>query len=109
LEERDLLRARVAVIQNELGIAQIITANDISADKVNIGTRIQLRRSDGQERREITILGPFEARLENHIYNYRAPLPARMKGMKPGDTVLLEFDGIENEYTIESIANALDG
>jgi transcription elongation GreA/GreB family factor len=108
LEERDLLRARVAVIQNELGMAQVLTANDISTEQVNIGTRVQLRRRDGQETRDLTILGPFEASLEERIYNYRAPLPTRLKGMKPGDVVSLEFDEGEHEYTIESIANALD-
>jgi len=108
LEERDLLRARVARIQNEMGIAQVLTANDVTTEQVNIGTRIQLRRTDGQGTREITILGPFEASLEKHVYNYRAPLPATMKGMKPGDVVSLEFDEGEHEYAIESIANALD-
>ena len=107
LEERDLLRARVAQIQNELGLARTISAEEVSTDKVGIGTRVELASTDGQDRRKITILGPFEADLDNNILNYRAPLATQLKDQKVGDTVTLLLDTTEREYRVEAIENAL--
>ncbi|GMU23454.1 MAG: transcription elongation factor GreA [Phycisphaerae bacterium] len=109
LEERDLLRARAASIQNELSLARLLTAHDVSTDVVNVGTRVTLVNSDGQQRRSMTILGPWEADVEKGIYNYRAPLCMKLRGLKVGDTVVLDLGGNEQEYRIESIANALEG
>ncbi|HOB73080.1 MAG TPA: GreA/GreB family elongation factor [Phycisphaerae bacterium] len=107
LEERDLLRARAASIQNELSRARLLTPNDVSTDAVNIGTRVELVGPEGQ-RRELTILGPWEADVEKGIYNYKAPLSQKLKGLRPGDTVTLDLDGTERPYRIETITNALE-
>lgn len=107
LEERDLLRARVAMIQNELNLARIITVHDVDTDQVNIGTHLCLQSTDGANRREMTILGPWEADMEKNIYNYRAPMCMKFRGLKVGDRVTLNLDDTEREYQIESIANAL--
>lgn len=108
LEERDLLRARVATIQNELGMARLLTAADVLTDQVNIGTRVTLTGTDGTSERLITILGPFESNLDQNIVNYRAPLAARLKRLRVGDTVRLSFDGVESEYRIAAVTNALE-
>lgn len=107
LEERDLLRARVASIQSELSRARLLTANDIATDAVHIGTKVTLSGPEGQ-RRELTILGPWEADVEKGIYNYRAPLCQKLKGLRTGDTVVLDLDGTERPYRIEAIVNALE-
>ncbi len=107
LEERDLLRARVAVIQDELSRARLITADDVETKRVNIGTRLQLPATDGSSRPEMTILGPWEADIERHIYNYRAPLCMKFRGLGVGDTVSVDLEGAEREYRIEGIENAL--
>lgn len=108
LEERDLLRARVAVIQNELSMARLLTANDVQTDTVTVGTRVALEDSQGH-RREMTILGPWEADIEKGVYNYRAPLPGKLRGLQVGDTAMLDLDGTEREWRITSIVNALEG
>ncbi|MEP0841373.1 MAG: GreA/GreB family elongation factor, partial [Phycisphaerae bacterium] len=107
LEERDLLRARVAAIQSELSRARLLTAHDVSTDEVSVGTRVTLA-GEGGTRREVTILGPWESDVERGIYNYRAPLCLKLKGLKVGDSVTLDLDGTERAYRIESIANALE-
>jgi len=107
LEERDLLRARAAAIQSELSRARLLTHNDVATDAVNIGTRVTLSGPDGS-RRDLTILGPWEADVEKSIYNYRAPLCMKLKGLHVGDTVALDLDGEERTYRVEAIANALE-
>ncbi len=108
LEERDLLQARVRNIQQEMDLARLLTANDVSTDSVNVGTRVTLVAQDGGGRQEFTILGPWEADGERRIYNYRAPLCIKLKGLCVGDSVNLELDGIERAYRVELIENALD-
>lgn len=109
LEERDLLRARVAAIQNELAMARLLTENDVITDAVHVGTRVTLAPVEVGERREMTILGPWESDIEKGIYNYKAPLCGKLRGLQVGDTVRLDLDGTEREYRIEAIANALEG
>lgn len=108
LEERDLLQARLLTMQNELTQARLLTANDISTDEVNVGTRVTLARADGSCRRTIDILGPWESDTEKGIYNYRAPMCTRLKGLRAGDVVTMELDGPEATWRIETIENALD-
>lgn len=105
LEERDLLRARVAQIQNELSLARLLTEHDVSTDTVTVGTRVTLQSVDGVVRRDMTIMGPWEADIEKGIYNYRAPLSSKLRGLSVGDTAILDLDGKEREYRIEVIAN----
>jgi len=109
LEERDLLQARVMRIQNELAIGNMLTANDITTGEVTIGTRVTLQAADEPSPRTMTILGPWESDVERGVYNYRAPLCMKLRGLRVGDTVDLDLDNGEKKYRIEAIANALDG
>ncbi|MBP7934140.1 MAG: GreA/GreB family elongation factor [Phycisphaerae bacterium] len=108
LEERDLLQARLLAMQNELSQARLLTANDIRTDEISVGTRVALAAVDGSGRRTIQILGPWESDTEKGIYNYRAPMCMRLRGLKVGDVVTLELDGPETGWRIEAIENALD-
>ena len=108
LEERDLLHARVAKMREELNKATVLSAQEISTDQVDIGTRVQLTAEDDGTTIAITILGPWEADAERRIYNYRAPLCAKLRGLKVGQTVALELeDHAERTYRVASIENAL--
>lgn len=108
LEERDLLQARVMKIQDELSRARTLSKHDIATDRVHIGTRVILTDTSGQQRHELTILGPWDADLERRILNYRAPMCQKLKGRSIGDTVTLDLDGGEQEYRIMEIQNALE-
>jgi len=109
LEERDLLRARVALIQNEMSLARLVTVDDVLADAVNVGTRVTLQATgEAAKGIDVTVLGPWEANLEKRIYNYRAPLCEKLKDLRVGDTVTLNLEGQEKEYRVEAIVNALE-
>jgi transcription elongation GreA/GreB family factor len=107
LEERDLLQARLMKMQNELSLARLISPGEITTDEVGLGVKVSLVAINGSDRREFTILGPFESDMDQAIYNYRAPLCARLRGLRVGDTARLELGSGEQEYRIESISNAL--
>lgn len=109
LEERDLLQARVMRIQNELAIGRLLTVNDVSTEEVGIGTRVTLQAVDGNDRREMSILGPWEADVEQGVFNYQAPVCMKLRGLRVGDTVELDLGSGPSNYRIEAIANALEG
>jgi transcription elongation GreA/GreB family factor len=109
LEERDMLRARLALMNNELSLAATIDPGEVPTDHVGIGSRVVLRPTAGGEPREMTFLGPFDGNLERGIYNYRAPTSQKLLGHRVGDRVALAFEGPEVEFEIVEIANGLAG
>lgn len=107
LEERDLLRARVAKINDELSRARTIEPLDVPTDHVSIGARVTLRSLRDRSERVMTFLGPFETNVEQHVYSYLAPFSQKLMGRRVGDRVTLTLDGIEQELEIVALTNAL--
>ncbi|MCG3136897.1 MAG: Transcription elongation factor GreA [Phycisphaerae bacterium] len=108
LEERDLLRARMAEIQNQLAIAQVMDRKDVPTDRVSIGCRVDLESLNGAPPLQLTFLGPWEADLSRFILNYQAPLSQKLMGAELGSTVEIDFNGQKGEYRVMTIACAID-
>jgi transcription elongation GreA/GreB family factor len=107
LEERDLLRARLAQMNNELSLARVIEPSAVDAESVGVGTRVRMRDVSSGAERSLTFLGPFDGDVEKGIFNYRAPVSQKLMGLRVGERVNLTLDGREAEYEIVEIANAL--
>ncbi len=106
LEERDLLRARLARVNDDLSRAQPIRAEDVSTDYVSIGSRVRARDASGAVR-EMTFLGPFEGDVEHGVFSYKAPLSQKLMGLRVGDRTKVALDGHDDELEILEISNAL--
>lgn len=104
LEERDLLRARLAQMNNELSLAQVIEPDDIPRDRVGVGTRVKLRRTRDGHEFEITFLGPFDAEVERGVYNYRAPMSQKLMGIAIGERVQVGLNGPDEEHEVIAVA-----
>lgn len=107
LEERDLLRARLAQMNSELSMAKVLNVDEVQTDHVNIGTRVAFKRTTDGDPYEITFFGPWESDTEKGWLNYRAPLSQKVLGKKMGEKIIFEHSGAEGEYEIVSITNAL--
>lgn len=107
LEERDMLRARLAGMNAELSQARVIEPQDIPMDHVGIGSKVALRRTDNGHVDTLTLLGSFDSDLEKGIYNYRAPFALKLMGTQVGDKTRVALDGTETEYEVISITNGL--
>lgn len=108
LEERDLLRARVANINADLSKAKIIEADAVPLDHVSIGQRIALKAQDGAQM-DLMIMGVGDGDLNRHIYSYQTPIARQLLGRKSGEKVRLSFDGKnESEYEIAGISVAVE-
>lgn len=109
LEERDLLRARLAQMNMEMSLARVLEPKDVPTENVGIGHRILLRSPDGTAERTVTLLGPWESDLSKGIFAYQAPIALRLLGKKPGELVSFPANdaGDEREFRIESFQSAI--
>ena len=108
LEERDLLRARLAQMNQELSLARVLEPHNVPADHVGVGTRVTLRGVEGSETRVMTFLGPFDSDVDNGIFNYLAPISVKLMGLHVGERAALTIDGKESEFEVIQIADGLD-
>ena len=107
LEERDLLRARLGQMNAEVAQAQILDPGAVPTEHVGIGTKAVFARVGDGDRYEMAFLGPWEANIEEGVYNYLAPLSQKILGMRVGDTVDFDHAGRSGTYELVAIENAL--
>lgn len=93
----EYLSARVGKLQTELSNVRVIDPATVDTAAVRVGTKIAL--SNGDVRREITILGPWESAPEHGVYSNQSDVAKALIGHAAGDIVT--FMG--NDYEIESI------
>lgn len=103
LERRDRLQSELKLLSEQVNRAQILTAADISTEKVGIGSVVDCRDSKGQHLR-FTLLGPWDADPEKRILSFQSKLAQAMKGKVRGET--FEFQG--EKFSIEEIENFFD-
>jgi transcription elongation factor GreA len=108
LEERDLLRARLATINDELSRARSLTVHDVPSDYVGIGSRVTLRRIEDGVEQVMTYFGPFETDVDRGLFSYMAPVAQKLMGHHVGDRIVLTFDGRDQEFEIAALANAME-
>jgi transcription elongation GreA/GreB family factor len=107
LEERDLLRARLAQMNSDLSLATEIDPYRIPTDHVGVGSRVTLQRLDNGQPRQITFLGPFDSDVDKGILNYKAPVSQKIMGLRIGDRVRLILESAEAEYEVAAIEAGL--
>lgn len=107
LEERDLLRARLAQMNHEISKCEVIDPNEVPTDHVGVGSRVRVRDTADDSTRTLVFLGPFEAAVEKGVYNYRAPFSQKLMGLQVGERVTVSLDGSEREIEILEIGSGL--
>ena len=84
-------------LQSELANVRVIKPAQVDTSAVRVGTKVAL--SNGDVRREVTILGPWESAPEHGIYSNQSDVAKALIGRSAGEIVT--FMG--NDYEIESI------
>lgn len=96
-QRAEYLSARVGEIRSEMSRVRVLDPAAVDTTSVRVGTKVAL--SNGDVRREVTILGPWESSPEHGIYSNQSDVAKKLMGHQPGDIV--SFMG--NDYQIESI------
>ena len=107
LEERDLLRARLAQMNSEMEIAKIFTHEEVPTDHIGIGTRATLKRVTDGEEYEFCLMGPWDSDHERGWINYKAPVAARALGKRLGDHIEFDHAAATGTYEIVELGNEL--
>jgi len=107
LEERDLLRARLAQMQNEMAIATVIRPEDVPSDHVGIGSKVMLEHTGSGAKQEVVILSQWEAEPAKQIYNYKTPVAQAILGHQEGDLTTVDFFNPPGEYRVIALASAI--
>ena len=61
MEKQTILKIAINRLDNEIKKAEIINPDNISTEKVNIGTKVHYREADPDTQNEYVILGPWDA------------------------------------------------
>jgi len=93
----DYLSARVGELASEISRVQVLNPEQVDTSIVRVGTKVAL--TNGDVRREVTILGPWESAPEHGVYSNQSDVAKALLGHATGD--LVTFMG--NDYQIESI------
>ena len=98
----EYLAARSGKLQGELSKVRVVDPAQVDTSVVRVGTKVAL--SNGDIRREVTILGPWESAPEHGVYSNQSDVAKALIGHAAGDIV--SFMG--NDYQIESIRRWTD-
>jgi transcription elongation GreA/GreB family factor/transcription elongation factor GreA-like protein len=93
----EFLSARVGELASEISRVRVLEPHQIDTGTVRVGTKLQL--SNGDARRDVSILGPWESDPEHGVYSNESDVAKKLMGHAAGDVV--SFMG--NDYVIESI------
>lgn len=107
LEERDLLRARLAQMNAEMALAKVFQPTDVPIDYVGIGSGVRLKRVSDSEPYAMTISGAWEADSSKGWFNYKTPLAQKLLGKRVGDVVEFAHTAATGTYEIVALENAL--
>jgi transcription elongation GreA/GreB family factor len=101
-QRAEYLSARVGELASEISRVRVLDPQQLDTSVVRIGTKVEL--SNGDVRREVTILGPWESDPEHGVYSNESEVAKKLIGHASGDVVT--FMG--NDYVIESIRRWTD-
>jgi transcription elongation factor GreA len=107
MEKQTILKIAINRLDNEIKKAEIINPDNISTEKVNIGTRIHYNDTDSNKQNEYVILGPWDADYGKRILSYRSPIAKAFLGKAVNDTVTFKIGEETKNLQIVLIEKAL--
>lgn len=107
-QDQETLMARKGQLESELARAQVTDFTDTPADRVGIGSVVELLRVSTGELACYSILGAWDSDPESNVISYQTPLSQNIIGHQAGETVTIEIDGDREQWTIRNIARWID-
>lgn len=104
--EQGIIESRIAEIEATLAHAQIIDDDEISTEKVGIGTIVKLLDVEMEEEMEFKIVGTNEADIDNGKLSDESPIGAAIIGAKIGEVVDVETPSGMVQFEILEIRKA---
>ena len=106
--EQGLVESRIAEIEATLAHAQVIDADDITTEKVGIGTVVTILDIEMDERLVFQIVGTSEANIDKGQMSDESPIGAALIGHKIGEVVDVETPSGVIQFEILEISKKED-
>lgn len=89
-DEQRLIEERIAQLEEMFKHVEVVADEDISYDKVSIGTTVTLFDVEFEETIEYAIVGSSEANILNGMISNESPVGAALIGARKDETVTVE-------------------
>jgi transcription elongation factor GreA len=104
--EQAFIEGRIKEIENMLRNARIVKYDEITGERVSLGTTVELLDTETKEEFSYTIVGSVEADPLNYKISNESPIGKTILGHKAGDIVKVQVPSGITEYEILSIEKA---
>jgi transcription elongation factor GreA len=85
--EQAHLEARIAMLEERLLAARVVTKKEIKSGEVSIGTKVRLKDMDANQTVEYSIVGSAEADPAENKLSNESPVGKAIMGRKKGEVV----------------------
>ena len=85
--EQAHLEARIAMLEERLKAARVVTKKEIKSGEVSIGTKVRLKDMDANQTVEYSIVGSAEADPAEFKLSNESPVGKAIMGRKKGEVV----------------------
>ena len=85
--DQALLEHRIALLEERMANARVISKKDVAKDVVSVGSHVKLRDVSAKETVEYHIVGSAEANPAEHRLSNESPVGKAIIGHKKGETV----------------------
>lgn len=92
----------------ELDRAKVVPAKRLPQDVIHMGSTVEFRSNDGQERR-VTLVYPGEADIAQSKISILTPIGTALIGLAPGQSISWTArDGKQHELNVMSVSNDVE-
>ena len=98
------LEGEILELEATVRNAVVVSDDEITNDRVNLGTTVRVLDETEQEEDEYRIVGPSEADPMNNVISTDSPVGAALMGKKKGQTAVVQAPNGEIRLKILSIA-----
>lgn len=99
-ERQGMLEAKIAKLESDLAVAEIIDISKLSGDRIVFGATVQLLDQDEDTELTITLVGELEADAKNDRISVTSPIARALIGKRLGDEISVDTPGGERNYEI---------
>lgn len=99
-ERQGMLEAKIAKLESDLALADIIDITKLSGDRIVFGATVQLLDQDEDTELTVTLVGELEADVKNDRISVTSPIARALIGKRLGDEISVDTPGGERNYEI---------
>jgi transcription elongation factor GreA len=102
-ERQGMLEARIAKLESDLALADIIDVTKLTGDRVVFGATVTLLDQDEDTEMTVTIVGELEADAKHDRISVTAPIARALIGKRVDDEISVDTPGGERNYEITAV------